>query len=101
MVTIFLYYLQTRMSLALGSYRGISHCLASVYKQEGAKALFAGLVPSIVGIFPYAGVDLAVNSVRCQIHNSDRCVSLKSLSNRSSVKSSVKFMMPATKLACI
>lgn len=55
---------KTRLSLApAGLYRGPFHCIAQVAGKEGTRALFAGLGPSVVGIVPYAGVDLAVNSV--------------------------------------
>eukprot|EP00013_Stygamoeba_regulata_P000304 CAMPEP_0177638088 /NCGR_PEP_ID=MMETSP0447-20121125/5306_1 /TAXON_ID=0 /ORGANISM="Stygamoeba regulata, Strain BSH-02190019" /LENGTH=438 /DNA_ID=CAMNT_0019140035 /DNA_START=24 /DNA_END=1340 /DNA_ORIENTATION=+ len=55
---------KTRLALAeTGSYRGIAHCLLSIQRLEGARALFRGLVPSLAGIVPYAAVDLGMYSL--------------------------------------
>jgi len=43
-------------------YRSIYDCLRKTYSSGGVRALYAGLIPSCCGIFPYAGVDLALNS---------------------------------------
>jgi solute carrier family 25 phosphate transporter 23/24/25/41 len=54
---------KTRLSVSpSGTYRGISHCLTTVVRQEGPAALFRGLAPSLLGIVPYAGVDLGIFS---------------------------------------
>jgi hypothetical protein len=47
---------QTR--LAVGAYKGIGDCVASILRAGGPKALFAGLGPSVVGIIPYSGINL-------------------------------------------
>eukprot|EP01087_Luapelamoeba_hula_P001649 TRINITY_DN1136_c0_g1_i1.p1 TRINITY_DN1136_c0_g1~~TRINITY_DN1136_c0_g1_i1.p1 ORF type:complete len:609 (+),score=117.79 TRINITY_DN1136_c0_g1_i1:131-1957(+) len=53
---------KTRLAVARdGEYRGIFDCIAKIVRgPDGARALFRGLLPSLVGIVPYAGVDLAV-----------------------------------------
>ena len=33
-------------------------------KKEGVKAFYKGYIPNIIGIIPYAGIDLAVYEVR-------------------------------------
>lgn len=48
--------LQTR--LAAGSYSSATQALVSIVKKEGPKALFGGMVPSLVGIIPYSGINL-------------------------------------------
>jgi solute carrier family 25 (mitochondrial phosphate transporter), member 23/24/25/41 len=41
-----------------GTYRGIADCARKVASQEGLKAFYRGMVPSMLGILPYAGVDI-------------------------------------------
>jgi solute carrier family 25 phosphate transporter 23/24/25/41 len=40
-------------------YKGIVHCLTTIYKEEGPAALFRGMMPTIYGIAPYVGVNFA------------------------------------------
>ena len=55
---------KTRMAVsAPGVYSGIADCLRKIVRGEGAGALYQGLSTSLVGIVPYAGIDLAMNSV--------------------------------------
>lgn len=42
-----------------GGYRGIVDCALKIYKQEGPRAFGRGLLPTVLGILPYAGVDIA------------------------------------------
>jgi len=52
---------KTRLALAHpGVYKGILNCLNTTLKKEGFRSLYRGLGPSIVGVIPYAGIDLAV-----------------------------------------
>jgi solute carrier family 25 phosphate transporter 23/24/25/41 len=53
---------KTRVSLSAGG-TSMATVIASVLKAEGVRGLFKGLTPSLVGIFPYAGIDLMANSV--------------------------------------
>eukprot|EP00899_Mesostigma_viride_P027305 jgi/Mesvir1/775/Mv17374-RA.1 len=57
---------KTRLALApAGMYRGIGGCLAAMWRAEGPRSLYRGLLPSMLGIIPYAGTDLAVyNTLR-------------------------------------
>lgn len=55
---------KTRLAIsAPGTYSGILQCLRQVASSEGPLALYGGLATSIVGIVPYAGIDLAANSM--------------------------------------
>jgi solute carrier family 25 phosphate transporter 23/24/25/41 len=53
---------KTRVSLSAGGC-SMATVIAGVLRAEGVRGLFKGLTPSLVGIFPYAGIDLMTNSV--------------------------------------
>jgi solute carrier family 25 phosphate transporter 23/24/25/41 len=51
---------QTRLAAsAAGTYAGAIHCARLVWAKEGPAAFGRGLVPTLVGLVPYAGVDIA------------------------------------------
>lgn len=51
---------RTRLGVApVGTYSGISDCFRQVYTKEGVRAFYRGLTPSMSGIIPYAGTDIA------------------------------------------
>ncbi|KAI2661994.1 Calcium-binding mitochondrial carrier protein SCaMC-2-A [Labeo rohita] len=53
--------LKTRLALRkTGQYNGISDCAKQILKGEGVSAFYKGYVPNMLGIIPYAGIDLAV-----------------------------------------
>ncbi|XP_003975679.2 calcium-binding mitochondrial carrier protein SCaMC-1-like [Takifugu rubripes] len=53
--------LKTRLTLRkTGQYSGMFDCAKKILKNEGVKAFYKGYVPNLVGIIPYAGIDLAV-----------------------------------------
>jgi len=53
--------LRTRIAVApTGMYEGVSHALFSVAQREGVGALYRGVGASMLGILPYAGVDLMI-----------------------------------------
>lgn len=53
--------MKTRLTLRkTGQYTGMFDCAKQILKKEGAKAFFKGYVPNLLGIIPYAGIDLAV-----------------------------------------
>ena len=50
---------KTRLAVCPGgTYRGISDTIRKVYAQEGWRAFYRGMLPSMLGILPYAGVDI-------------------------------------------
>lgn len=52
---------KTRLAVCKpGMYSGIVDCARKVLAQEGARSFYRGLVPSMMGILPYAGVDITV-----------------------------------------
>jgi solute carrier family 25 (mitochondrial phosphate transporter), member 23/24/25/41 len=51
---------KTRLAVgSAGEYSGILDCLKKTAAREGFRGLYKGLVPSLAGVVPYAGVDLA------------------------------------------
>uniref|UniRef100_A0A673K8K3 Calcium-binding mitochondrial carrier protein SCaMC-1-like n=1 Tax=Sinocyclocheilus rhinocerous TaxID=307959 RepID=A0A673K8K3_9TELE len=53
--------MKTRLTLRkTGQYSGMFDCAKKILKKEGLKAFYKGYVPNILGIIPYAGIDLAV-----------------------------------------
>lgn len=54
--------IRTRLTLApTGTYRGILHAAYRMHRDEGGmRAFYRGLVPSMCGILPYAGVDICL-----------------------------------------
>ncbi|XP_061752393.1 calcium-binding mitochondrial carrier protein SCaMC-2-A [Nerophis ophidion] len=53
--------LKTRLALrTTGQYSGISDCAKQIFRSEGLAAFYKGYVPNMLGIIPYAGIDLAV-----------------------------------------
>ncbi|XP_035463284.1 calcium-binding mitochondrial carrier protein SCaMC-2-B isoform X3 [Scophthalmus maximus] len=53
--------LKTRMALRkTGQYSGIWDCAKRICRREGVAAFYKGYVPNMLGIIPYAGIDLAV-----------------------------------------
>lgn len=62
-ITYPLDFIRARLTLQGGSsvaYRGITHGLVTVVNQSGVLGLYKGLWPSLVGVFPYIGIDFAV-----------------------------------------
>lgn len=56
--------LKTRLTLRkTGQYSGMFDCAKQILRKEGVKAFYKGYVPNLVGIIPYAGIDLAVYEV--------------------------------------
>ncbi|KAM9315226.1 mitochondrial adenyl nucleotide antiporter SLC25A24 isoform 1-T4 [Pholidichthys leucotaenia] len=53
--------LKTRLTLRkTGQYSGIADCAKQILQREGVMAFYKGYVPNMLGIVPYAGIDLAV-----------------------------------------
>ena len=52
---------RTRLAVSpKGTYRGIFSTLLRIRAEEGTLALYRGIAPNMVGILPYAGVDIAL-----------------------------------------
>ncbi|XP_055363305.1 calcium-binding mitochondrial carrier protein SCaMC-3 isoform X2 [Betta splendens] len=53
--------LKTRLTLRkTGQFSGIADCAKQILQREGVTAFYKGYVPNLLGIIPYAGIDLAV-----------------------------------------
>ncbi|XP_030052747.1 calcium-binding mitochondrial carrier protein SCaMC-3 [Microcaecilia unicolor] len=53
--------LKTRLALRrTGQYLGMADCARQILKKEGVRAFSKGYLPNLLGIVPYAGIDLAV-----------------------------------------
>ncbi|XP_015586027.1 calcium-binding mitochondrial carrier protein SCaMC-2 isoform X3 [Cephus cinctus] len=53
--------LKTRLALRkTGEYSGVLDAAKKIYSQGGIKSFYRGYVPNLIGILPYAGIDLAV-----------------------------------------
>lgn len=56
--------MKTRLILGkTGQYSGIIDCGRKLLKTEGIRTFFKGYVPNMIGIVPYAGLDLATFEV--------------------------------------
>lgn len=56
--------LKTRLALRkTGQFSGIVDCAKHILQKEGMAAFYKGYVPNMLGIIPYAGIDLAVYEV--------------------------------------
>lgn len=53
--------LKTRLALRkTGQYKGIWDAAIKIYAHEGLASFYRGYIPNMLGIVPYAGIDLAV-----------------------------------------
>jgi len=53
--------IKTRLAVGkTGQYKGLLDCGLQIYRKSGPKALFKGYVPNLIGIIPYAGIDLTI-----------------------------------------
>uniref|UniRef100_A0A8C2W4P2 Solute carrier family 25 member 23 n=1 Tax=Chinchilla lanigera TaxID=34839 RepID=A0A8C2W4P2_CHILA len=53
--------LKTRLTLRrTGQYTGLLDCARRILEREGPRAFYRGYLPNVLGIIPYAGIDLAV-----------------------------------------
>eukprot|EP00096_Caligus_rogercresseyi_P001546 TRINITY_DN1254_c0_g2_i1.p1 TRINITY_DN1254_c0_g2~~TRINITY_DN1254_c0_g2_i1.p1 ORF type:complete len:476 (-),score=120.76 TRINITY_DN1254_c0_g2_i1:355-1782(-) len=53
--------LKTRFALRkTNEYRGIADCVQKLYQREGLRGFYRGYIPNLLGILPYAGIDLTI-----------------------------------------
>lgn len=53
--------LKTRLALRkTGQYSSIWDATCKIYKKEGLRSFYRGYLPNLLGIIPYAGIDLAI-----------------------------------------
>ena len=60
---------KTRLALASdGIYNGIGDCLRKIARQEGMSALYKGWSVSVMGIIPYAAIDLTIYNILRELY---------------------------------
>jgi len=53
--------LKTRLALGrTGEFKNMIDCAGKVIQKDGIRVIFKGLVPGLIGVIPYAGIDLCV-----------------------------------------
>ncbi|XP_068098754.1 mitochondrial adenyl nucleotide antiporter SLC25A24 [Hyperolius riggenbachi] len=53
--------MKTRLAVGkTGQYNGMFDCAKKILQKEGVLAFYKGYIPNILGIIPYAGIDLAI-----------------------------------------
>ena len=66
-------------------FNGIFDCIRKLYLKEGYKCFFKGYVPNLMGIIPYAGIELCVYEVSQNMFNEQlfkTCICTKKQFNR-------------------
>ncbi len=67
--------LKTRLVLRkTGEFDGIADCFKKIRQREGSTAFYKGFVPNLLGIIPYAGVDLAAYEVNLAWSEAILCI---------------------------
>lgn len=62
--SVVLQVLKTRLTLRkTGQYSSMADCAKQILQKEGVLAFYKGYLPNMLGIIPYAGIDLAVYEV--------------------------------------
>ncbi|CAN8019907.1 unnamed protein product [Ixodes persulcatus] len=71
--------LKTRLALRkTGQYKGIVDAAYKIYANEGLRSFYKGYLPNLLGIIPYAGIDLAIYEA-CTRSLRHLCPTLKKL----------------------
>lgn len=66
--------LKTRLALRkTGEYRSIVDAAKRIFCNEGLKSFYRGYIPNMIGIIPYAGIDLACYEVCSQSYWRNYC----------------------------
>ena len=61
--------MKTRLALRkTNEFNGIFDCAKQLYRHGGIGVFYRGYVPNLIGILPYAGIDLAVYEVICRFN---------------------------------
>jgi len=60
--------LKTRLALGkTGQYKNLMDCAKKVFNTDGFRGFYKGMTPSLIGVVPYAGIDLCVYEVSIDI----------------------------------
>lgn len=56
--------MKTRLAIGrTGQYKSLIDCAYKIYKQDGTRAFYRGITPALIGVVPYAGIDLCLYEV--------------------------------------
>lgn len=56
--------MKTRLAISsTGQYTGLLDCGLKIFKKEGIRSFYRGYIPNLIGIIPYAGIDLTIYEV--------------------------------------
>lgn len=56
--------MKTRLAISkTGQYNGLMDCGLKILQKEGIRSFYRGYIPNLIGIIPYAGIDLAIYEV--------------------------------------
>lgn len=68
--------MKTRLAISkTGQYNGLMDCGLKILQKEGIRSFYRGYIPNLIGIIPYAGIDLAIYETLKQFYirrNPDR-----------------------------
>ena len=61
--------LKTRLAVAkTGDHKGIADCCLNIYRSAGLRGFYKGYLPNLLGILPYAGIDLSLYEVGIRVN---------------------------------
>ncbi|XP_066927261.1 mitochondrial adenyl nucleotide antiporter SLC25A24-B-like [Clytia hemisphaerica] len=53
--------IKTRLALGkTGQYKNLVDCAKTILRTDGVRGFYKGLIPSLIGVVPYAGIDLCI-----------------------------------------
>ncbi|UYV68237.1 SLC25A25 [Cordylochernes scorpioides] len=68
--------LKTRMALRkTGQFKGMADMAQHIARHEGLRAFYRGYLPNLIGIMPYAGIDLAIYETMKNTYTSRHAIS--------------------------
>eukprot|EP01127_Copromyxa_protea_P014981 TRINITY_DN4249_c0_g2_i1.p1 TRINITY_DN4249_c0_g2~~TRINITY_DN4249_c0_g2_i1.p1 ORF type:complete len:304 (+),score=32.09 TRINITY_DN4249_c0_g2_i1:30-941(+) len=70
--------MRTRIIVGGGKYTGLYHCLSTTFREEGIRAFYKGIIPSLLSVAFYVGVSLGIyDAVKTRILSPDSSVFLR------------------------
>ena len=56
--------MKTRLAIGrTGQYKNFIDCAQKIHARDGLRGFYRGIVPGLIGVVPYAGIDLCVYEV--------------------------------------
>ena len=61
--------MKTRLAIGrTGQYKNFIDCAQKIHARDGLRGFYRGIVPGLIGVVPYAGIDLCVYEVSKQLY---------------------------------